>query len=46
MILSKAFETFVQGSPVCVMIRGTLEHALPEAFVNQIFEETATKSWM
>jgi IS4 transposase len=45
MILSKAFETFVKGSPVCVMIRGTLEHALPAAFVDRIFEETATKQY-
>lgn len=45
MILSKAFEKFVAGSPVCVMIRGSLEHALPEAFVNQIFEKTALKQY-
>jgi len=45
MILSKVFEKFVAGSPVCVMIRGTLEHALPEAFVNQIFEESAAKQY-
>jgi IS4 transposase len=45
MILSKAFEKFLVGSPVCVMIRGSLEHALPEAFVNQIFEKTALKQY-
>ena len=32
MILSKAFEKFVEGTPVCVMIRGTLEYALSEQF--------------
>lgn len=45
MILSKAFEKFVEGSPVCVMIRGTLEYALPESFVNQLFESTARKQY-
>jgi hypothetical protein len=45
MILSKVFEKFVEGSPVCVMIRGTLEHALPESFVNQIFEESAARQY-
>lgn len=45
MILSKVFEKFVEGSPVCVMIRGALEYALPEAFVNQVFEEAATKQY-
>lgn len=45
MILSNAFEKFVDGSPVCVMIRGTLEHALPGSFVDQLFENTATKQY-
>src|SRR5688500_7589920 len=45
MILSKAFEKFAAGSPVCVMIRGTLEHALPESFVDELFEKTATKQY-
>lgn len=45
MILSKAFEKFVEGSPVCVMVRGTLEYALPESFVNDIFEQTALKQY-
>jgi IS4 transposase len=45
MILSKAFEKFVEDSPVCVMIRGSLEYALPEAFVNQIFENTARRQY-
>ena len=45
MILSKAFEKFVAGSPVCVMIRGSLEYALPDTFVNQIFEQTAAKQY-
>lgn len=45
MILSKAFEKFVEGTPVCVMIRGSLEYALPEQFVNQLFEDTAQRQY-
>jgi hypothetical protein len=45
MILHKAFEKFVAGSPVCVMIRGAFEHALPASFVNDIFETTARKQY-
>ena len=45
MILNKAFEKFVEGSPVCVMIRGSLEYALPNKLVNQIFEQTAVKQY-
>jgi len=45
MILSKTFEQFVEDSPVCVMIRGSLEYALPESVVNQIFETTALKQY-
>ena len=29
------------GSPVCLMIRGSLEYALSESFVNEVFETTA-----
>jgi IS4 transposase len=45
MILAKVFEKFVEGSPVCVMIRGSLEFALPESFVNELFEKTACKQY-
>jgi len=45
MILSKAFEQFVEGTPVCVMIRGSLEYALSEEFVNQVFESTAQRQY-
>ena len=45
MILSKAFEKFLEGSPVCVMIRGSLEYALPEQFVNELFENTAWRQY-
>jgi hypothetical protein len=45
MIISKAFEKFVEGSPVCVMIRGALEYALSEQFVNELFENTAQRQY-
>ena len=45
MILGKVFETFVEGSPVCVMIRGALEYTLSEEFVNELFEKTAQKQY-
>jgi IS4 transposase len=45
MILTKAFETFAEGTPVCVMIRGSLEYALPETLVNEIFENSARKQY-
>ena len=45
MILAKAFDKFVDQTPISVMIRGSLEYALSEKFVNQIFETTATKQY-
>jgi len=45
MILDKAFSEFADGSPVCVMIRGSLEYALSEEFVDKIFETTAEKQY-
>jgi IS4 transposase len=41
MLLGEVFEKFVKESPLCVMVRGTLEHALPAQFVDDLFEETA-----
>jgi IS4 transposase len=45
MVLGKAFEKFVDGSPVCVMIRGSLEYALSAEFVNEIFAQTAVRQY-
>jgi IS4 transposase len=45
MVLGKAFEKFVDGSPVCVMIRGSLEYALSAEFVNEIFAQTALRQY-
>ena len=44
-MLNKAFEAFADGSPVCVMIRGSLEYALSEEFVNEVFETTAARQY-
>ena len=45
MILSKVFDKFVDETPVCVMLRGSMEYALSEEFVNQIFETTAVRQY-
>lgn len=45
MILAKLFEKFAAGSPVCVMIRACMEHALSEKFVNELFERTAQRQY-
>jgi IS4 transposase len=45
MILGKAFDKFVEGTPVCVMIRGAMEYALSENFVNEIFQTTARRQY-
>jgi len=44
-ILSKVFERFAKGTPVSVMIRGSLEYALPDSFVNEVFETTAVRQY-
>ena len=41
----KVFDKFVDETPVCVMLRGSLEYALSEEFVNQIFETTAVRQY-
>jgi IS4 transposase len=45
MILSQTFDRFAKIHPLCVMIRGSLEHALAEDFVNQLFEQTAERQY-
>ena len=45
MILAKAIDKFADGSPVCVMLRGTLEYALSEGSVNRIFERTSQRQY-
>lgn len=41
MILDQVFERFVKGSPVSVMVRGTLENILHPDLINSLFQETA-----
>src|SRR5438128_1303994 len=41
MLLGKIFERFANGSPVTVMLRGTLEYALRPQLLDQMFNETA-----
>jgi IS4 transposase len=45
MLLGDVFETFAKKSPICVMVRGTLENALPPEFVDKIFEEHAKRQY-
>jgi len=41
MLLGKKFESFVQASPVSVMVRGVLERAFAPAHLDALFERTA-----
>jgi len=41
MLLGKLFDRFANGSPVTVMLRGTLEYALRPELLDQLFTETA-----
>jgi hypothetical protein len=45
MMLPKVFERFVNGSPVTVMVRGVLEHALPAEEIDQLFADTAEQQY-
>jgi hypothetical protein len=45
MLLDPIFDRFVQRSPVSVMVRGTLEHALPAEALNTLFEQTAERQY-
>jgi hypothetical protein len=38
MILDQVFERFVKGSPVSVMVRGTLENILHPDLINSLFQ--------
>jgi IS4 transposase len=41
MLLGKIFERFANGSPITVMLRGTLEYALRPELLDQLFDTTA-----
>lgn len=45
MLLGKVFERFVNGSPVTVMLRGTLEYALRPDLLDQLFQQTARRQY-
>jgi hypothetical protein len=45
MMLPKVFENFVNGSPVTVMLRAIMEHALPEQEIDQLFTDTAEQQY-
>ncbi len=45
MLLGKIFERFVNGSPLTVMLRGTLDYALRPELLDQLFTETATRQY-
>src|SRR5437763_17172614 len=43
MLLGNVFERFANGSPLTVLLRGTLEYALRPELLDQLFAETATR---
>ena len=45
MVLDEIFERFVQQSPVTVMVRATLEHALAPQVIDALFERTAERQY-
>jgi len=45
MLLGKLFERFANGSPLTVMLRGTLEYALRPELLDQLFLETAARQY-
>lgn len=45
MVLGDIFERFVQQSPVTVMVRAALEHALSPQAIDALFEQTAQRQY-
>jgi IS4 transposase len=45
MLLGERFRRFVESSPVCVMVRGTLENLLSPAKLDELFERVAVKQY-
>lgn len=45
MLLEKLFDRFAKGSPLTVMLRGTLEYALRPELLDQLFAETAARQY-
>src|SRR6266511_1316154 len=44
-MLQPIFDKFAAGSPVTVMLRGVLEHALPSQEIDQLFSDTAEQQY-
>ena len=45
MVLDDIFERFAQQSPVAVMARAALEHALSPQAIDALFEQTAQRQY-
>lgn len=45
MVFGRVLERFVEQSPACVMIRGTLENVVTADLLDQVFEETAERQY-
>jgi IS4 transposase len=45
MVIREVYERFAQESPVGVMVRGALEYALPESFLDELFVEHAQRQY-
>ena len=45
MLLGQVFERFANGSPLSVMLRGTLEYALRPELLDQLFAATAARQY-
>jgi len=45
MVLDPIFDRFLDGSPLSVMVRATIEHALPADALDDLFERTAERQY-
>src|SRR5689334_12423606 len=45
MILGPVFEQFVNSSPISVVARATVGHALPASAIDELFERTAEQGY-
>jgi hypothetical protein len=45
MVLDSIFDRFVQGSPLSLMVRGTIEHSLPAQALDDLFQRTAQQQY-
>lgn len=45
MVIREVYEKFAKDSPVSVMVRGALEYALPQSFLDELFVEHAVRQY-